>query len=282
MFKQTRLTPKELAIIHDKGTEAPFSNNGTDTVGSALCRQCGVALFRTSNQFHSGCGWPSFDHAIEGRVSRIPDPDGQRTEIVCQRCQAHLGHVFVGEAYTACNIRYCVNAISLEWVASKEVQDSEEAIFAGGCFWGMEALFKHLPGVLATEVGYSGGITPNPSYEQVCRGTTQHLEVLRVLFDPQQVSYAAITRYFFEIHDPTQDNGQGPDIGSQYHSAIFYYDDAQKGIAEELTQQLRHKGFDIATQLLPVQTFWPAENYHQDYYTKTHSAPYCHAYTQRF
>lgn len=282
MFKQARLTPKELAIIRDKATEPPFSNNGSDTTGSALCRQCGVALFRTSDQFYSGCGWPSFDQAIAGRVLRIPDADGQRTEIVCQRCQAHLGHVFEGEAYTAHNMRYCVNATSLEWVPHAEVQDSEEAIFAGGCFWGIEVLFKRLNGVLATEVGYSGGTTSNPSYEQVCRGTTQHLEVLRVLFDSQKISYAAITRYFFEIHDPTQPDGQGPDIGSQYHSAIFYYDDAQKCIAEDLIEQLSRKGFKVVTQLLPVQTFWPAENYHQDYYTKAHGEPYCHAYTQRF
>lgn len=282
MFKQARLTPIELAILRDKGTEAPFSHKDFDSQGSALCRQCGIALFRSQHQFHSGCGWPSFDQAIEGRVLALADSDGKRTEIVCQRCRAHLGHVFEGEGYTRHNIRHCVNGGSLEWVSSLDVQNSEEAIFAGGCFWGVEALFKRLPGVLLTEVGYSGGVIQAPSYEQVCHGTTQHLEVLRVVFDPQKISYALITQYFFEIHDPTQASGQGPDIGSQYHSAIFYYDDEQKRIAQDLILQLKQKSFDVASQLLPVQTFWPAESYHQDYYKKTGSEPYCHVYTKRF
>jgi len=283
-FKSASLTPTLLHVLQDKGTEAPFIGAYTDfdDAGTYLCRQCGLALFRAQGKFHSGCGWPSFDAEISGAVTRQPDDDGRRTEIVCARCAGHLGHVFSGEGYTAHNIRHCVNSLSMDFVADTHVLDTQEAIFAGGCFWGVDYYFKRLPGVLKVEVGYSGGHRNNPVYEQVCTGQTGHLEVVRVVFDIKVIDYAAVTRYFLEIHDPAQADGQGPDIGAQYQSAIFYYDANQRQIAENLLQQLRATGIKPATQLLPVAVFWPAEHYHQDYYQKNAKAPYCHQYVKRF
>jgi peptide methionine sulfoxide reductase msrA/msrB len=283
-FKTASLVPQLLTIIRDKGTEYPFSGeyDSLDSPGTYLCRQCGLALFRATSKFHSGCGWPSFDKEIEGAVKRLPDKDGQRTEILCMRCDAHLGHVFIGERHTVLNTRHCVNSLSLDFVTSLDVKDSAEAILAAGCFWGVEYYFKKLPGVLKVEVGYSGGSKDSPTYEQVCTGHSGHFEAVRVVYDPSKITYEKIIKFFFEIHDPTQHNGQGPDIGEQYLSVIFYYDDKQLQTAQALIQTLEQKGYDIATQVLPVKPFWPAEDYHQDYYQKTKKLPYCHTYTKRF
>lgn len=158
---------------------------------------------------------------------------------------------------------------------------TEEAIFAGGCFWGVEYLFKKLP-VIKTEVGYTGGLTKTPRYDQVCSGSTGHVEAVKVLYDPNRISYEQLARYFFEIHDPTQKSGQGPDIGEQYLSRIFYVNEQQKTIAEALIKELKKNGYEVATQVLPASTFWPAEDYHQDYYIKTGKEPYCHVYKKRF
>lgn len=284
MNKTASLTPIILKIVRDKATEYPFTGEYTDCdqPGTYLCRQCGLALFRASAKFHSGCGWPSFDEEIISAVKQIPDQDGKRTEILCARCDAHLGHMFTGEGFTAKNIRHCVNSASLDFVNDLTVQDTEEAIFAAGCFWGVEYYFKQLTGVVKTEVGYSGGHLDNPTYEDVCAHRTGHFEVIRVLYDPSKINYETLARYFFEIHDPTQANGQGPDLGQQYLSVAFYYNDAQKTIGQSLIAKLQKKGLTIATQLLPVKPFWPAEDYHQDYYTKTGKQPYCHHYTKRF
>lgn len=151
-----------------------------------------------------------------------------------------------------------------------------QAYFAGGCFWGVEYHFQSLPGVLSTTVGYMGGHTDNPSYEQVCAKGTGHAEVLQVSFDDSIVSYQELAKLFFEIHDPTQVNRQGPDIGDQYRSAIFYTNPQQKEIAEKLIDILKHKGFKVATRLYPAPAFYPAEKYHQHYYTKNNAQPYCH------
>ena len=283
ILKTRSLTPQLKRIICDKATEYPTTGvyNDFDEAGTYLCRQCGLALFRSQTKFHSGCGWPSFDEEIEGAVKYLPDPDGSRTEIVCARCQAHLGHVFRGEQLTQKNTRHCVNSASLDFVTDLEVQDTEEAIYAGGCFWGVESLFKKLPGVLKAESGYIGGQKDNPTYQDVCAGNTGHVEAVRVVYDPKKITYEALTKYFFEIHDPTQANGQGPDLGEQYLSVVFYYDDTQKKITEELIGELKKK-FSIATRVLPVSPFWPAEEYHQDYYAKTGKQPYCHRYVKRF
>lgn len=158
----------------------------------------------------------------------------------------------------------------------------QTAVFAGGCFWGVEHLLKDVPGILSIQAGYTGGKVPNPSYQQVCTQTTGHYEAVQILYHPETVSFEELAKLFFEIHDPTQSNGQGPDIGPQYRSAIFYTSLEQKNTALHLIEQLKAKGLNVVTQVLPLEKFWPAENYHQQYYQKTGKQPYCHRRVKRF
>lgn len=276
--KTNTLTPDEYSVIQDKGTEPPntgrynlFSGSGT-----YLCRRCGLALFRSDSKFIASCGWPSFDDELPGAIAREPDPDGRRTEILCKRCDAHLGHVFHGEQHTDKNLRHCVNSLSIDFVPDADVMDSGEAVYAAGCFWGVEHLLKDIDGVLATEVGYTGGTTDNPNYQAVCAGGSGYIEAVRVLFNPEKIDYEELTKIFFEIHDPTQTDGQGGDIGEQYHSMIFYVDGYQKAIAEKLIDIQKSKGEAIATILRPACAFWSAEIEHQHYYDRTGKQPYCH------
>lgn len=280
MWKE--LTSAEKRVIVDKGTERPFTGEYNDhfEAGTYTCRRCSTPLYTSSSKFKSNCGWPSFDDEIPGAVKRLPDADGRRTEILCANCNGHLGHVFLGEGYTPKNTRHCVNSISMDFVPAQDSQ--EKAYFAGGCFWGVEHLFQQAPGVLEVKSGYMGGHIKNPSYKQVCTKKTGHVEVVEVVFNPTKTSYEKMARLFFEIHDFTQENGQGPDIGPQYLSVIFYGDDEQRAVAEKLMGILKDKGYDVATKLSSLKTFWPAEAYHQDYYTKTGKTPYCHAYKKVF
>lgn len=277
-LKTQSLSPDIFEIVHQKKTEHPYTGKYEQHAenGTYLCRQCGLALFRSHSKFHSGCGWPSFDDEIDNAVKRVSDPDGMRREIICARCDAHLGHVFHGENFTAKNIRHCVNSLSLDFVPDLEIKDTEEGIFAAGCFWGVEYCLKRLSGVLKTEVGYTGGTKDYPTYKEVCGGGTGHVEAVRVLYDPQKINYETLVDYFFKIHNPTQKDGQGPDIGSQYLSVIFYYDDAQESIAKKAITALKNTGKLVRTLVLPVRIFWLAEEYHQDYYEKTGKEPYCH------
>ncbi|CEG59010.1 bifunctional methionine sulfoxide reductase B/A protein [Legionella fallonii] len=282
--KTASLTPAIRRVVCGKATEYPNTGayNTVMTQGTYLCRRCGLALFRGGSQFHSGCGWPSFDDDIVHAVKQEPDPDGRRMEILCARCDAHLGHVFTGEGFTHKNLRHCVNSASLDFVADNQVLDTEEAIVAGGCFWGVEHFLHQIPGVLRVESGYTGGHTLDPSYEQVCRGSTGHYEAVRVIYDRAKTDYYHILKRFFEIHDPTQRTGQGPDLGQQYQSAVFYFNQEQKSEAESLIQQLRQRGYQVATRLIEAQPWWPAEEYHQNYYMKHRKAPYCHRPMSRF
>ena len=159
---------------------------------------------------------------------------------------------------------------------------TDKAIFAGGCFWGVEYYFQHAKGVISTQVGYTGGFKENPTYKEVCSHATGHVEALEVTFDPSQITYEELTKLFFEIHDPTQANGQGNDVGPQYLSEIFYFDDVQKATAEKLIGLLQLKGLKVATQLKKATKFWPAEDYHQQYYEKEGGTPYCHRRVTRF
>lgn len=282
--KQYRpLTPEEERVIVHKGTEPPFTGEYNDLFapGVYTCRRCGAMLYRSRDKFRSDCGWPAFDDEIPGAVQRVPDADGRRTEILCAHCGGHLGHAFEGEHLTPKNVRHCVNSISLRFIPEDQVQYGR-AIFAGGCFWGVEHCFKAQPGVVETTVGYTGGTKENPTYAEVCSHTTGHLEAVEVLYDPVRVSYEELAKLFFEIHDPTQVDGQGPDIGEQYQSAIFYLNEEQREVAERLIRELEAKGLRIATQVRPASRFWPAEDYHQDYYEKKDEAPYCHVRTPRW
>lgn len=284
MLKTKSLMPEMQKIILEKGTEYPGSGEYNEFVqpGTYLCRQCGLALFRAEHKFPSGCGWPSFDQEIKGSVRCTPDPDGRRTEILCVRCDAHLGHVFKDEGYTVLSTRHCVNSLSLDFVDNTTVIDSEEAILAAGCFWGVEYYMQKLNGVLKTEVGYSGGRTDHPKYKEVCSKTTGHLEVIRVVFDPAIISYEEIIKYFFEIHDYTQTDGQGPDLGEQYLSAIFCYTPEQIQVAKKVIGLLENMGDKVATTVRAAEIFWPAEEYHQDYYTVNEKQPYCHSWKKKF
>ena len=286
--KLNTLTPEEARVIIQKGTERPFTGAyyNHDTEGIYTCKQCDAPLYRSTDKFDSGCGWPSFDDEIPGAVKRTLDADGIRTEITCARCGAHLGHVFEGEGFTDKNVRHCVNSISMNFVpAEKEVPTevpTEKAYFAGGCFWGTEYLLQQTPGVVNTRVGYMGGMTSNPTYKQVCTGTTGHAETVEVEFDPLKTDFETLARLFFEIHDPTQHDRQGPDVGDQYRSAVFYVNEKQKIITRKLIGLLEEKGYEVVTQLAAADTFWDAELYHQDYYQKNGKSPYCHAYQERF
>ncbi|MEI7726210.1 MAG: bifunctional methionine sulfoxide reductase B/A protein, partial [Bacteroidota bacterium] len=229
-----------------------------------------------------------FDDEIAGAVNQIPDADGMRTEIECAKCGAHLGHVFNGEKLTDKNTRHCVNSLSLDFIpgvieAAKESgPHTDTAIFAGGCFWGVEYYMKRIKGVISTEVGYTGGKTDHPTYKEVCSGNTGHFEAIEVVFNPAETSYETVARMFFETHDPTQWNHQGPDWGEQYRSAVFYRDEEQKAVTEKLISLLKEKGFRVVTEVIPATPFWKAEDYHQNYYEHKGTTPYCHGYVKRF
>lgn len=280
-----QLTPEEEHVIVHKGTERPFSGKYNDFFekGTYVCKRCGAPLYESTDKFKSECGWPSFDGEIKGAVKRTPDPDGIRTEISCATCGAHLGHVFTGEQLTPKNTRYCVNSISLDFLpAGSEKPRRDTAIFAGGCFWGVEYYMHKIPGVMVTEVGYIGGHLKNPTYEDVCSHTTGYAEAVRIVFDPAKTSYETVARMFFEIHDPTQVNRQGPDVGDQYRSEVFYLNSDQQMTTEKLISLLQQKGLKVATKVTPASTFWRAEDYHQQYYEKEGRTPYCHGYVKRF
>ncbi len=300
-----KLTPEEERVIVRKGTEMPYTGKYYDShdKGTYTCKRCGAVLYRSDDKFDSHCGWPSFDDAVPGAVKQVPDADGQRTEILCNHCGAHLGHVFTGEGLTSKDTRYCVNSISMSFIPAgagvspgrgvergeragetngKSQTKTQKAYFAGGCFWGTEYYLKQVKGVTDVKVGYMGGKKKNPTYREVCNGNTGHIEANEVTFDPTKTSYEEVAKLFFEIHDPAQVNRQGPDVGEQYKSVVFYANDEQKHTAEKLIGILKSKRIPVATELRPATEFWVAEDYHQDYYAKTGKEPYCHHRVKRF
>jgi len=278
-----KLTSKESRVIINKGTERAYSGEyyKYKKDGTYMCKQCDSPLYKSSSKFDSGCGWPSFDDEIPGAVKRVKDADGRRTEIVCANCGGHLGHVFIGEGLTDRNTRHCVNSISLKF-QEKKTDGLSKAYFAGGCFWGVEYHFENLDGVTKVISGFMGGDVKNPSYKDVVRGKSGHLEVVEITYDSKKVTYESLAKLFFEIHDPTQANGQGPDIGSQYLSAVFVSNKSERKTIKKLIGILSSQGLKIATKVKDIKPFYKAENYHQDYYQRKGSQPYCHAYVKRF
>ena len=278
-----KLTPEEEYVILHKGTERPYTgeyvNNKSE--GVYVCRRCDAPLYNSSDKFDSRCGWPAFDDEIKGAVKRVADADGRRTEIVCANCGAHLGHVFLNEGFTPKQTRHCVNSISMKFIPTDN-KLLRKAYFASGCFWGTEYFFMKAKGVKETAVGFMGGHVDNPTYEQVCQKNTGHLETTEVVFDPAATTYEEMVKLFFETHDFTQTNGQGPDIGPQYLSCIFYSSEQEKEIAQKYISILADKGYRVATMLKPASTFWKAENYHQQYYEHKGAKPYCHKFTKIF
>ena len=280
-----KLNPEEARVILNKGTEMPYTGEYDKFYekGVYTCKQCGTELFKSADKFNSGSGWPSFDDSIEGRVKEITDADGMRVEIVCATCGGHLGHVFRGEQITPKSTRHCVNSISMEFTPATE-ENTKKAYFAAGCFWGVEYHFAKMEGVIAADSGYMGGHTENPSYQDICTGSTGHLEVVEVTYEPSKVCFEDLAKLFFETHESAQTNGQGPDIGSQYLSAVFYNDETEKETIEKLIGILATKGVKSATKLYNASEypFYKAEEYHQDYYKKQNKTPYCHTYMKKF
>lgn len=293
--KWNELTPEEERVIVNKGTEMAYTGEYTDnkSAGTYICKRCNAPLYKSDDKFNSHCGWPSFDDEIEGAIDKETDADGRRTEILCNNCGGHLGHVFYGEGFTSKDTRHCVNSISMNFIPEGEkipgADDNMETevktdtvYFASGCFWGTEYHLEKAEGVISTQVGYIGGHKDNPTYEEVCAKTTGHAEAVRVSYDPSKTDYETLCKLFFETHDPTQLNRQGPDIGDQYRTEVFYTSEEQREITEKLIKILEDDGLDVVTKVTPASKFWDAEDYHEHYYSKKNGTPYCHAYTKRF
>jgi len=283
------LDPETFRITQRAGTEPAFCGTLMDNKreGVYACVVCGLPLFSSEHKFNSGTGWPSFYQEFDpDHVARRTDHSHgmDRHEITCARCTSHLGHVF-DDGPKPTGLRHCLNSASLKFYEkgatlppeSRPVQ-TEVAYLAGGCFWGIEHYFQQGPGVIDAVSGYMQGNVENPTYRQVGGDTTGHAETVKVVFDPKRITYRRLLQAFFNMHDPTQLDRQGPDVGTQYRSGIWYANPRQQQEAEsavaELAAKNRYDGRKIVTRIEPARTFWPAEDYHQDYIEKTGSV--CH------
>jgi len=273
------LTPLQYQVTRLRGTERPFSsqcpvpNKGEEGIYQCVC--CGTDLFKYETKFESQTGWPSFWNPVSELNIRLVADDSlgeQRVEVLCSRCDAHLGHVFE-DGPQPTGKRYCINTVALKLSVLQKAEKTEKATFAAGCFWGVEAAFRQLigKGVISTRAGYTGGNFKDPSYEDVCSDKTGHAEAVEIIYDPDKISYAKLLDVFWSAHDPTTPNRQGPDVGSQYRSAIFFSTPEQEKEAaafkDKLEKSKKFKG-RIVTEIVKAEEFFPAEEYHQRYYEK--------------
>lgn len=291
------LTPEQYRVMFQCGTEPAFSGVYNDfwEKGEYHCAACKALLFKSETKYEHGTGWPSFsDPAAKDTLVFLEDRSfGMvRTEVRCAYCGAHLGHVF-DDGPSPTGRHYCINSAALTFkkTGAERTENStsapaaagrsasaapiaagtEIATFAAGCFWGVEDKFIKLPGVVETVVGYTGGHTKNPSYRDVCSDETGHAESVRVTFIPSLISYEDLVRAFFTFHDPTQLNRQGPDVGTQYRSVIFYHSEDQKAKAQVIKAEFDASGRfrkSIVTEIVPASEFTKAEEYHQKYIQK--------------
>lgn len=297
-----KLTPEQYHVTQEDGTERPFRNAFWDAHAPGIYVDVvsGEPLFSSTDKFDSGTGWPSFTRPI-APANVVEHTDRKlgmtRTEVRSGAANSHLGHVF-DDGPQPTGLRYCINSAALRFVpadklasegygefaslfpsAKQEAPVRETAILAGGCFWGMEELLRALPGVTDVDVGYTGGSVPNATYNDVKKGKSGHAESVRVTFDPAVISYEKILLEFFRIHDPTTANRQGNDIGTQYRSAIFYADEAQKKVAEAVKARVNATGkwnAPVVTEIVPAGPYYVAEDYHQDYLVKNPGGYTCH------
>ncbi|MEG0949150.1 MAG: peptide-methionine (S)-S-oxide reductase MsrA [Bacteroidales bacterium] len=276
---KTLLSPEVYRITREKGTEPAGTDATCGKVESGVytCACCDNLLFDTEKKFNSGTGWPSFTQPVLPNAIRYAvdlSYGMERIEANCNVCGAHLGHVFP-DGPAPSRLRYCMNSQAL--VRHKDASGYvDSAVFGGGCFWCTEAIFKEVNGVIKVEPGYAGGFLENPTYQEVCNQTSGHAEVIRVTYEPQLIDYASLIRIHLATHNPTTLNQQGNDKGPQYRSVIFYKTEKQR---EEALRELNHISgiFEdpVVTEVLPLEKFYPAENYHQDYYARHTDEPYC-------
>jgi len=302
------LTREQFQVTQECGTEPPFQNAywNNHAEGIYVDIVSGEPLFSSLDKYESGTGWPSFSKPLDPKnlVEVKDSAHGMvRTEVRSKHGDSHLGHVF-DDGPGPAGTRFCMNSASLRFVPAEMLAEAgygqyaklfpkikqntpdpkasparETALLAGGCFWGMEEIIRAIPGVLETDVGYTGGTKPKPTYEEVCTGRTGHAEAVRVVFDPKVLSYEALLGYFFRMHDPSTPNRQHNDVGTQYRSAIFYTNEAQKTVAEAVKAKANKSGkwkAPVSTQIAAATEFYTAESYHQDYLVKNPDGYTCH------